>query len=1462
MGFKADRVKEVTCQDCGQTIDTSSVKPMTRTTCPKCGAEVPVPASFDHFLVYQRLGKGSFGHVFRAVDTRLDREVAIKVLVGDDDSDDKELAKEIITEARTLASLNHHNIVKIHTLGEHRDQHYIVMELLDGGSGRKYLENRPEEEKVLDFAIGIVEGLRAAQRVGLVHMDVKPGNVLFDRDGNAKVIDFGTAQHERKHNKDKGVVGTPYYIAPEIARGHAPNFKSDMYSLGASLFHILAGKPPFLHQSVTETIKMRLTNPAPDLRSVRPDVSRATSNVVAKMLATKPADRFDSYDSLIDALQQAKEAVLHGEAPVEQEPAEAYDELAALSQASSPASKASGGASSRSISAVRPKPSATSSAIPVVSQKGKSNTPMLIAAGVIGVGILVAILLIAFGGGKDDGPKPAPRPSAGGGAASRPIASQPSDPQNPNSATNNITMVPPSATDPAPPVEIKPREEGLMARWTFNNHTRDDTPNVLDGEASGKVTYVDGLMYKAARFDGGAKDYVAVPDKAIDAKSGTIAMWFNAEALGDAMLFSSAAAPCSFDIRINADGHLSAKLGDQPIDGSGSAVIEAEKWYHVALTWTGDGGKGKGELFLDGQSLGSVDVDKLVAPEHATIGAYNRGESLAFRGLIDEARVYARALTPADLAKLVEEGQAELEKKNKPAVAVEEHPDAAKDIKGIEGLELIYDLDLSKLGPTIVYDVDNHEKFKGPFKRIGYLVELKKNGEELQYVFVAMDPFTDDLTKIGIPTAASKAHFQTNVAALHVQSNVAGIRSASNMNGGNIEFWSTNYGAQNSAKVPNASGTTYDFGDQPSNSGNYGSMQVHNHNAKETIFAINHWTQDAELGIGNNPRGNPDWTFTSNAGSYSYKRLRVYVRPGEPTKAVASNSTPTEPEPEPTTPSKPQPVAPPKPEPAPYPDDPAATPLKDTRDLVAVVMGPVPLERWDNIGGNPNQELKDRIDKGVKPDKTAQVAKLEYRGAGDKFVVRIAGYLVPPQTGKYKFFVSADDGGSLRLSTDADPANIKVVAHKTKPSDEIELEAGKPYYFEVYHNEGGGSAYVKVEWQRPDATREVIGKDHLASALKEQPPAVTGFVPLQPVKAEASNVAELAIQGDGAVLAGGRNVANETYSITTETDLTFISALQLEAMTDSSLQADGPGRIGGKFVIRDIEVTVAPKSDPSKAVPVKFVKQHGFAGDKGSLAEMLDGDEKTYWAVERRPGKVTTATFEPTHPIGYPGGTIITFKVHQFLNLGKLRFNATTTRDVASVLDSGAGAVAGGDKTAGPEKGDKGKTTTAGTLSATGKLTLYFNAGGPAVTDPQGRVWLKQQEYKKGNLYGTVGGKTADAAGEPSATELAEVVHTFWYDVGGCKFDVPNGKYRVMLIFAEMREELAGKRVFTVDIEGRPMINNLDIVKEARGKFRPFSTPWLPAVVEDGVLDIEFKKVTGSPILNGVLIESVGAVSQ
>jgi hypothetical protein len=217
---------------------------------------------------------------------------------------------------------------------------------------------------------------------------------------------------------------------------------------------------------------------------------------------------------------------------------------------------------------------------------------------------------------------------------------------------------------------------------------------------------------------------------------------------------------------------------------------------------------------------------------------------------------------------------------------------------------LVYELDIPAT-PTnfnaepVPYAVDNRAAIDFPFDRVAYKLELV-DGSGRHFICVAMEAFTNDVNKIGVPTVSSGAFFRQPVANLEVTSNVPGIINGAEISTGNIEFWPNNYWSDNSGLVPNASNRKYDFGDDPvSPIHGYGSMQIHNYDPDgagpgtqgQTLFAYNAWGDadaSADLGIGNAPAGHPDWTFAHNAGNYSLRRLQVFVRPA----AVALTKAP------------------------------------------------------------------------------------------------------------------------------------------------------------------------------------------------------------------------------------------------------------------------------------------------------------------------------------------------------------------------------------------------------------------------------------------------------------------------------------------------------------------------------------------------------------------------------------------
>jgi serine/threonine protein kinase len=300
-----------TCPACGAAVETSDAEPLAAVACPKCGEQVRVERTFDHFVVVETLGVGGMGTVYKARDTLLDRFVALKLLRRDLSSE-ADHSSQLQQEARIAASVNHPNVIQVFSSGTDHGQFYLVMELVDHGSLDDLIEQRTRlpENLVLETGIQVAKGLRAAYRQGLIHRDVKPANILFVDEHTAKISDFGLAGAAAPGSAAEGVIwGTPYYIAPERLNDKPEDLRSDIYGLGATLFHAIAGKAPIEGNTNSAALLLELKQQPLNLRSVAPNVSKSTVAVFQRMIAPDPAQRFSSYDELVGELEQAHRAL-------------------------------------------------------------------------------------------------------------------------------------------------------------------------------------------------------------------------------------------------------------------------------------------------------------------------------------------------------------------------------------------------------------------------------------------------------------------------------------------------------------------------------------------------------------------------------------------------------------------------------------------------------------------------------------------------------------------------------------------------------------------------------------------------------------------------------------------------------------------------------------------------------------------------------------------------------------------------------------------------------------------------------------------------------------------------------------------------------------------------------------------------------------------------------------------------
>jgi hypothetical protein len=270
------------------------------------------------YKVLKHIATGGMGAVYKAQDTETGQEVALKVLPHEY-SVRPNVLERFRREARNGSKLRHPNIATIYDCGEAQDLHFLVMEFVDGINLLEYIgqhHGRLDLAEAIDILTQVLSALAFAHQQGIVHRDIKPSNILIDRkDGTtlAKMIDFGlslqTREDEFRVTRDGTTVGTVDYLAPEQARdSRAADIRSDIYSLGCSLFHMLAGRAPFAEGSLTERVLKHMEAQPPDLRRINPEVSDSLWAVCRRMLAKSPAQRYQTPAEVLDALQKLDSA--------------------------------------------------------------------------------------------------------------------------------------------------------------------------------------------------------------------------------------------------------------------------------------------------------------------------------------------------------------------------------------------------------------------------------------------------------------------------------------------------------------------------------------------------------------------------------------------------------------------------------------------------------------------------------------------------------------------------------------------------------------------------------------------------------------------------------------------------------------------------------------------------------------------------------------------------------------------------------------------------------------------------------------------------------------------------------------------------------------------------------------------------------------------------------------------------
>ena len=262
-----------------------------------------------HYDIVAELGRGGMGVVYKGYETSLNRYVAIKVL-ADSLAHDQSVKERFLREARSMAALNDPHIIQIYFIGDDEGQTYFVMEFVDGESLGSVLkrETKLKPEQAAKIIYQTAMGLSTAHDKGVIHRDIKPGNLMVSSRGAVKIADFGIAlsaqDFSKKLTSTGEFVGTPGYLSPEVCQGKPVDQRSDIFSLGIVLFECLAGRMPFTDESplglMLEVVKAEI----PDITSLNKDVDPELSRILTKMVAKDPADRYQSCHELIDDLSR------------------------------------------------------------------------------------------------------------------------------------------------------------------------------------------------------------------------------------------------------------------------------------------------------------------------------------------------------------------------------------------------------------------------------------------------------------------------------------------------------------------------------------------------------------------------------------------------------------------------------------------------------------------------------------------------------------------------------------------------------------------------------------------------------------------------------------------------------------------------------------------------------------------------------------------------------------------------------------------------------------------------------------------------------------------------------------------------------------------------------------------------------------------------------------------------------
>lgn len=261
----------------------------------------------NRYEVVQHIGQGGMADVFLAIDTILNRHVAIKILRSDQSTDAISILR-FEREAQAATTLAHPNIVEIYDVGEYKNRHYIVMEYVAGKTLKKVIRDRAPllNLEAVDTMKQLTSAVAEAHKRGIIHRDIKPQNVIVKSDGSLKILDFGiaTAKGSAQLTQANNVMGSVHYLAPELAKGEPASPQSDIYALGIVFYEMLTGDVPFKADQAVQIALQHMREPMPSVRRANPNVPQSVENIIIRATAKNPRLRYQSCDEMLKDLEK------------------------------------------------------------------------------------------------------------------------------------------------------------------------------------------------------------------------------------------------------------------------------------------------------------------------------------------------------------------------------------------------------------------------------------------------------------------------------------------------------------------------------------------------------------------------------------------------------------------------------------------------------------------------------------------------------------------------------------------------------------------------------------------------------------------------------------------------------------------------------------------------------------------------------------------------------------------------------------------------------------------------------------------------------------------------------------------------------------------------------------------------------------------------------------------------------